>query len=97
MNAAATPWRIGAMLALSLASLFLMARVIFPFWTSLWDGDPGLVIPETDLVLLRVEAETFLSVLDSHADVGLAAVSLLASSLMQGGWGALSREDATTS
>lgn len=58
---------------------------------------PYDAMAETDLILLRVEAETFLSVLDSHADVGLAALSLLASALMQGGWGALSREDATMS
>lgn len=42
---------------------------------------------ETDLTMLRIERETFLAVLESHADMGLALLSQLASSLMAIGWG----------
>jgi len=48
---------------------------------------PYGAVAETDLKILRVEVETFLAVLESHSDMGLALLSQLASSLMAIGWG----------
>lgn len=48
---------------------------------------PYDAVAETDLTMLRIERETFLAVLESHADMGLALLSQLASSLMAIGWG----------
>lgn len=47
---------------------------------------PYDAVAETDLKALRIDIETFLAVLESHPDVGLALISRLASSLMGIGW-----------
>ena len=50
---------------------------------------PYGAVAETDLLTLRIQRETWYSVLEAHPDVGMALLSRLSADMLEAGWAGL--------